>query len=118
MAVFKDSAVTASSTPVDVIFIATGGSLYSGSKGYRIANTDFYDIINPITMAQQPFYRQGSNTLSLVYNTADLGYFNMLGGVYNPALGKWVRVRAQNNRLLTKSSPLSDIEGEGATVLK
>ncbi|ACU62707.1 DUF5689 domain-containing protein [Chitinophaga pinensis] len=118
VAVFKDSAVTASSTPVDVIFIATGGSLYSGNKGYRIASTDFYDIVNPITMAQQPFYRQGSNTLSLVYNTADLGYFNMLGGVYNPALGKWVRARAQNNRLLTKSSPLSDIEGEGATVLK
>ncbi|QHS63668.1 DUF5689 domain-containing protein [Chitinophaga agri] len=118
IAVFKDSAVTVNSTPVDVIFIATGGSLYQSGKGYRIANTDFYDIINPITMAQQPFYRQGSNTLSLVYNTADLGYFNMLGGMYNPALGKWVRARAQNNRLLTKSSPLSDIEGEGATVLK
>jgi hypothetical protein len=118
VAVFKDSTVTVNSTPVDVIFIATGGSLFSAGKGYRVANTDFYDIINPITMSQQPFYRQGSNTLSLSYNTADLGYFNRLGGVYNPTLGKWVRARAQNNLLLTKTSTLSDIEGEGATVLK
>ncbi|MBW8682941.1 DUF5689 domain-containing protein [Chitinophaga rhizophila] len=118
IAVFRDSAVTVNSTPVDVMFISTGGSLFQSGKGYRIANTDFYDIINPITMAQQPFYRQGSNTLALSYNTADMGYFNMLGGIYNPALGKWVRARAQNNVLLTKTSALSAIEGEGATVLK
>jgi len=118
VAVFKDSTVTATSAPVDVIFIATGGSLYSGNKGYPIANTDFYDKINPITLEAQPFYRQGSNTLSLVYNTADLGYFNMLGGVYNTALGKWTRARAQNNVQLTKSSAITEIEGEGATVLK
>lgn len=118
IAVFRDSAVTADSKPVDVIFIATGGSLYSGGKGYRITNTDYYDVINPITLASQPFYRQGSNTLSLVYNTADMGYFNMLGGVYDAKLGKWVKVRAQNNVLLAKTSTLSEIEGEGATTLK
>ena len=52
MAVFQDTAVTVSSVPVDVIFIATGGSLYTAGppeKGYLIANTDFYDIVNPIT---------------------------------------------------------------------
>lgn len=118
IAVFKDSTVTVDSKPVDVIFISTGGSLYSAGKGYRIANTDFYDIINPITLGSQPFYRQGSNTLSLVYNTADLGYFNMLGGKYDASLGKWVKVRSQNNVLLTKTSAISEIEGEGATTLK
>lgn len=118
IAVFKDSAVTADSKPVDVIFISTGGSLYSGGRGYRIANTDFYDVIHPLTDASQPFYRQGSNTRSLTYNTADMGYFNMLGGVYNPSLGKWVKVRTQNNVLLTKTSAISEIEGEGATTLK
>ena len=118
VAVFKDSAVTVDSKPVDVIFVSTGGSLYSGGKGYRIANTDFYDIINPLTQASQPFYRQGSNTLSLSYNTADLGYFYMLGGVYDLTLGKWSKVRRQNNLLLTKTSAISEIEGQGATILK
>jgi hypothetical protein len=118
VAVFKDSTVTADSKPVDVIFISTGGSLYSGGKGYRIANTDFYDVVNPLTQAPQPFYRQGSNTLSLSYNTADLGYFYLLGGVYDLTLGKWSKVRTQTNLLLTKTSTISEIEGEGATVLK
>lgn len=118
VAVFKDSTVTADSKPVDVIFVSTGGSLYSGNKGYRIANTDFYDIVNPLTQESQPFYRQGSNLLSLTYNTADLGYFYKLGGVYDLNLGKWSRVRRQNNLLLTKTSAISEIEGEGATVLK
>jgi hypothetical protein len=118
IAVFKDSTVTADSKPVDVIFIATGGSLYSGGKGYRIAQNDFYKVINPLSGTSQPFYRQGTNTRSLSYNTADLGYFNMLGGVYNPSLKKWVKGRAQKNVLLTKTSALTEIEGEGATVLK
>ena len=121
MAVFKDSVVNVNSVPEDCIFIATGGSLYTAgppAQGYRITNTDFYDIINPITLESQPFYRAGSNTLSFVYNTADVGYFNMLGGAYSPGLGKWVNARAQNNVTLTKSSAITDIEGTGATQLK
>ncbi len=118
VAVFRDSTVTVDSKPVDVIFVSTGGSLYSGGKGYRIANTDFYDVVDPLTGASQPFYRQGSNLLSLTYNTADLGYFYKLGGVYDLTLGKWSRVRTQTNLLLTKTSAISEIEGEGATILK
>ncbi|HEU4554990.1 MAG TPA: DUF5689 domain-containing protein [Chitinophaga sp.] len=120
VAVFADSLVTVDSRPVDVMFIATGGSLYTAgppAQGYRITNTDFYDVINPITLESQPFYRNGSNTLSLVYNTADLGYFNMLGGEYNPVLGKWMTARSQNPVLLTKQSAITEIEGEGATKL-
>jgi hypothetical protein len=118
VAVFAGTTVEASTQPVDVIFIATGGSLWSGNIGYRIANTDWYDIKNPITLADQPFYRSGSNTIALSYNTADLGYFNMLGGEYNATLGRWTTARAQNNVLLSKSSPLTEIEGTGATVVR
>jgi hypothetical protein len=121
IAIFADTALTVNSKPVDVIFIATGGSLFTPgppAQGYRITNTDFYDVKNPITLEDQPFYRSGSNTLSLTYNTADLGYFIMLGGTYSPALGKWTTARSQNNKLLTKTSVISDIEGEGATTLK
>ncbi|OMP76784.1 DUF5689 domain-containing protein [[Flexibacter] sp. ATCC 35208] len=121
MAVFQDTLVTVDSKPVDVMWVSTGGSLYTAgppAKGYRIANTDFYDIINPITLEEQPFYRQGSNTLALSYNTADLGIFNMLGGVYNVSLGKWVQARAQNNKQLSTTSVITDIEGDGATTLK
>ncbi|HEY0611993.1 MAG TPA: DUF5689 domain-containing protein [Chitinophaga sp.] len=121
VAVFADSTVTVDSRPVDVIFVATGGSLFTAGPpaiGYRITNTDWYDVKNPITLQDQPFYRSGSNTLSLVYNTADLGYFNMLGGEYNVALGRWTKARIQNNVLLTKTSAITEIEGTGATVLK
>lgn len=121
VAVFADSAVTVDSRPVDVIFVATGGSLFTAgppAQGYRITNTDWYDVKNPITLEDQPFYRAGTNTLSLVYNTADLGYFNLLGGEYNVSLGRWTKARTQTSLLLTKSSPVSAIEGEGATILK
>ena len=86
--------------------------------GYRITNNDFYDVINPITLAPQPYYKQGDNQLFFPYLTADLGYFNMLGGVYNTTLGRWTKARAQNPVLLTKQSPLTDIESAVSTKLE
>ncbi len=121
LAVFAGTTVTAASVPVDVLFVATGGSLYTPTPspmGYRIANTDWYDIKNPITLEEQPFYRSGSNTLNMAYTTADRGYFYKMGGEYNVALGRWMKARAQNNILLTKTSSLNEIEGEGATKLQ
>lgn len=118
MAVFADTVITAATVPVDVIFIATGGSLYADGKGYRIANTDFYDVKDPITKADQQFYRSGTNTLALSYNTGDVGYFNMLGGTYSTTAGRWTRARTQTNVLLTKTSDLTAIEGEGAATIK
>lgn len=121
IAVFTGTTVTATSKPIDVIFVGTSGSLYTPGPppvGYRITNTDFYDIKNPITLEDQPFYRSGSNTLSFKYNTADLGIFNMLGGEYNPTLGRWVKARNQKNVQLTKTSTITEIEGEGSTILK
>lgn len=122
MAVFTGTNVTAASTPVDAVFISTGGSLYIAGPpalGYRIANNDYYDIKNPITLQDQPFYRSGTNTLSYSYPpTADFGYFNQLGGEYNVTLGKWTKARSQRNVALTKTSALSEIENEFSTQLK
>lgn len=121
LAVFSGTTVSATSVPVDVLFVATGGSLYTttpSNMGYRICNTDWYDIKNPITLVDQPFYRAGSNTINMAYTTADLGYFYKMGGEYSVSLGRWMKARAQNNILLTKTSTLSEIEGTGSTILK
>jgi hypothetical protein len=121
MAIFKDTQVTVNSTPVDAIFVGGSGNLYTPGPpalGYRIPNNDFYDIKHPITLESQPFYRSGSNTVSFTYNTSDLGFFNMLGGVYNPTLGRWTTNRSQNSFILSKTSAITEIEGEGATTLE
>lgn len=115
MAVFAGTTVTKDTQPIDVMFVSTGGSLYQAGPpavGYKIANTDFYDVVNPITLQSQPYYRQGSNTLALLYTSpADAGFFYKLGGVYNPRLGRWVKARTQQTIVLTKGSLLTDIEG-------
>jgi hypothetical protein len=121
LAVFEGTNVTVNSVPVDVMFVATGGSLFTTTpspRGYRIANTDWYDIKNPVTLEDQPFYRSGSNTLNMTYTTADRGFFYKLGGEYNVTLGRWMKARSQTNVLLTKTSTLSEIEGEGVTKLQ
>lgn len=121
VAVFAGTTITADTKPVDVIFVGTGGSLFTAgppAMGYRITNTDWYDVKNPITLTDQPFYRAGTNTMSMSYATADVGYWQMLGGEYNPAIGRWTKARIQNNIVLTKQSLITEIEGEGATKLK
>jgi PBP1b-binding outer membrane lipoprotein LpoB len=115
MAVFSGTTVTKDTQPIDVLFVSTGGSLFSAGPpavGYKIANTDFYDVINPVTLQSQPYYRQGSNTMALTYTTpADQGFFYKLGGTYNPRLGKWVKARTQSIIKLSKTSAINEIEG-------
>ncbi len=118
VAVFSGTTVDASTKPVDVLFVGSGGSLYLPEKGYRIANTDWYDVKNPVTLQDQPYYTNGSNTLCMSYTTADLGYFYKMGGEYNVALGRWTKARSQTNVLLTKTSTIDVIESGGVTVLK
>lgn len=111
IAIFQGTDVTEKSIPEDVIFVATGGSLIGNGFGYRIANTDFYDIINPITLKEQPFYRSGSNTNNIAYNTpSDAGYFNFMGGEYNLKLNRWTKARVKYAPILEKTSTLADIE--------
>ncbi|GAA4136329.1 hypothetical protein GCM10022216_11230 [Sphingobacterium kyonggiense] len=111
IAVFQGTDVTEKSIPEDVIFVATGGSLVGNGFGYRIANTDFYDIINPITLKEQPFYRSGTNTNNITYNTpSDAGLFNYMGGEYNIKLKRWTKARVKNAYQLQKESTLEEIE--------
>lgn len=119
LAVFEGTTVEQQTVPVDVIFVATGGSLFTAGPppaGYRITNNDWYDVKNPITLEDQPFYRQGTNTLSLVYPTpSDQGFFQLLGGEYNMSLGRWTKARSQTNQKLEKNSVISEIESEIST---
>lgn len=117
IAVFKGTTVTKDSKPVDVLYNSGGGALWEGNKGYRITNNDFYDVINPLTMESQPFFKQGTNQLFLKYNTADVGYFVSLGGEYNLTLGRWTVARNQNNVEMSKTSTIMEIEHEKATKL-
>lgn len=116
MALFEGTTVTADTQPIDAVFVSTGGSLFTAGPpiaGYRIANNDFYDAINPITLVPQPYNRQGSNTMAFTYTTpADQGFYYKLGGVYDARLGRWTLARTQSIIQLTKTSALTEIEGE------
>lgn len=127
IAVFSGTDITAATAPVDVVFYGNGGNLYDANTGvgYRIANNDFYDKKDVITLKDQPFFKMGSNTLYFPFPsvsnttvTPNYTFFAQLGGVYNPALGKWVAARSMNNIQITDASVLADIEGENATKLK
>ncbi|MFT4204781.1 MAG: DUF5689 domain-containing protein [Chitinophagaceae bacterium] len=113
IAIFADSAVTESSIPIDVVFIDEGGTLYSESAGlgYRIANNDYYDIINPLTSVSQPFYLAGTNTgYAASYNSSIDDPYTMLGGVFNISLKRWTTVRSATYISLTTTSTVSEIE--------
>ncbi|MDF2192295.1 DUF5689 domain-containing protein [Paraflavitalea sp. CAU 1676] len=120
VAVFDGTTVTVNTKPVDALFISSGGSLYTPTptpQGYRIPNNDWYRIKHPITKVEQPYYRQGSNTQFLPY-PAGQGYFYLLGGEYNLKLGRWTKARTTSTILLSRTSVLTDIEGEGSFRIK
>ncbi|HEY0177260.1 MAG TPA: DUF5689 domain-containing protein [Pedobacter sp.] len=124
-AVFKGTTVTVASKPLDVIFFGGNGNLYlpgPPEQGYRICTTDFYDEKDLITLADQPFFADGSNTLKFPFSLGEVQpthcYFARLGGVYSASLGKWTKARALFNVMVTDVSALTEIEGPEATVLK
>jgi hypothetical protein len=117
IAVFDLTNVTADTIPVDVIFYGGAGMLYSPgppAKGYRIANTDYYDITNPSTLALQPYFTMGSNTGKLAFPAAT--NFSRLGGTYNTTTGRWTSARTLTGIALTATSTVAAIEG--ATTLE
>lgn len=120
IAVFDKTSVDAGTVPIDVIFYGGAGMLYvAPSSGYRITNTDYYDEKNPTTLAEQPYFTQGSNTgkfafPNLVANVG--GSFAKLGGKYNKISGRWTSARALTNVLLTTTSQLADLESGGTVV--
>lgn len=117
IAVFDLTNVTPDTIPVDVIFYGGNGSLYSAGppeKGYKIANTDYYDITNPSTLELQPYFAMGSNTGKLAFPPAT--NFSKLGGTYNTTTGRWTMARTLAATPLTATSTVVEIEG--ATTLE
>ena len=116
VAVFDVANPTAATIPVDVIFFGGAGSLYTAGppeRGYRITNTDYYDEKNPATLAEQPYFNQGSNTGKFAFPpTAN---FAKLGGKYNRTTGRWTNARIQTPVVLTATSTVAEIEG-GTTI--
>lgn len=112
IAVFDKIAVDETTVPVDVIFYGGGGNLYTAgppARGYRITNTDYYDEKNPITLVNQPFFNQGSNTGKFAFPTGS--NFAKLTGTYNTVTGRWSSARVQSNVPLPVTATLADIEG-------
>jgi hypothetical protein len=112
IAVFDLANVTADTIPVDVIFFGGAGTLYTAGppeKGYKITNTDYYDITNPSTLAQQPYFTMGSNTGKLAFPAAT--NFSKLGGTYNITSGRWTAARTLTGIALTPTSTVTAIEG-------
>ena len=115
IAVFEGLTVTKNSIPIDVVINGYNGAIFNEAQqaGLRITNTDWYDIVNPVTLAQQPFYKQCSNTIYLSRPTpVNVGWFFKLGGEYNVRLGRWVKARAQRVIDLEKTSTLAELETE------
>jgi hypothetical protein len=113
--VFEGLTVTKNTTPIDVIITGANGAIYNLAQeaGLRIANTDWYDIVNPVTLEPQPLYKQGSNTICLSRPApTNAGFFYKLGGEYNIRLGRWVTARAQNRVDLEITSVLDELEKE------
>jgi hypothetical protein len=112
IAVFDHATVTTDSIPVDVIFYGGNGSLFTEGPpalGYRITNTDYYDELNPATLEDQPYFRQGSNTGKFSFPTGES--FAQLPGIYNVKSGRWTQARLMQNVTLTASSTAAEIEG-------
>ncbi len=117
IAVFDLTNVSNDTVPVDVLFYGGGGSLYTAGppeRGYKICNTDYYDITNPSTLQLQPYFNQGSNTGKLAFPAAT--QFTRLGGTYNTTTGRWTTARTLTGVALTATSTVSEIEG--ATTLE
>lgn len=115
IAVFEGTTVTKNTIPIDVIITGFNGAILDVAQqaGLRITNTDWYDIVNPVTLVEQPFYKQGSNTICLTRPApAGAGWFFKLGGEYNIRLGRWVKARSQRTIDLSITSTLDELEKE------
>ncbi|PZP52544.1 MAG: hypothetical protein DI598_00475 [Pseudopedobacter saltans] len=138
VALFRGTTITEKSTPEDVLFVGSGGgtSIYDITKnpilGYRICNNDWYSMysvnINPQTnlpVATAYLYFQSNgkiatgpsgtgNATNMVYATpSDVGYFSMMGGVYNTTLGRWTTARSQYRYELNQANATIDSLEQG-----
>lgn len=133
VALFKGTTVTEATTPEDVLFIATGGGagIYDDTKspilGYRICNNDWYSMYS-LTIDQTNYkpvivpylhYRSAVNMTSMAYPTpTDIGYYSMMGGVYNITLGRWTTARKQTIVELVQTTATIDTLEKHPSVTK
>jgi hypothetical protein len=126
VAIFQGTTITEASVPEDVLFVATGGTttVYDPKKtpilGYRICNNDWYTMysVSVDSATYKPVivpylhYRSAVNMASMPYTTpSDVGYYNMMGGVYNITLGRWTTARKQVVvELVQATATIDDIE--------
>jgi hypothetical protein len=93
------------------MWVSSGGTLYAGNEGYRICNNDFYRIISPCTLQEQPFYRSGANLNNMAYTTpSDAALYNSWKGEYNLTLGRWTKARTKVIVQLRNASTIAEIE--------
>jgi hypothetical protein len=119
IAIFEGTNITETSVPVDVVFFGGTGktTIFGDNGGYRIVNSDHYQVKDAATSTDQPFFFQGTNTYIIPHQTADLGIFVKLGGTYNVKTKTWDMVRGYNFYTMTASSTVSEIESNGVTTL-
>lgn len=122
MAVFRGISIDKNTVPIDVVFVHNSGTLYDAGNGigYRIGNTDVYDVIDHNSNKPTPFYLSGSNTQRFTYQPGagaaeGQGYFFALGGTFNLTLGKWTKARSNVHIKLTKTSTIEEIQTTNAT---
>lgn len=141
VAIFRGTTITEKSTPEDVLFIGSGGgtSIYDKTKnpilGYRICNNDWYSMYSvnidpktnlPVATAYFHFQSNGKiatgpsgtgNATNMIYATpSDVGYFSMMGGVYNTTLGRWTTARSQYRYELNQANATIDSLEKGKFV--
>ena len=122
IAIFEGINITETSVPVDAVFF--GGTskttIYNATDnvGYRIADGDHYTSVDPSSLAEQPFFYQGTNTYVIPHQSpADQGVFLKLGGVYNAATKVWDTPRGYTFYVMTATSAISEIETVNVTAI-
>lgn len=134
VAVFEGLNVQETSVPIDVVFY--GGKdqdshkilLYDAGRnaGYRVAANDHFNPIDPVTMAEQPFYLQGTNTYRLAEDhyapeEKGKGTFYQFGGQLDAKTKEWITPRGYFPFTMDMDpadpTTLSDIEGGNVTTL-
>ncbi len=117
IALFDLTNVTNDTIPIDVLWYGGAGMLYTAGppeKGFKITNTDYYDINNTTATPYQPYMTMGTNTFKFPFPAAT--QYVKLGGTYNTTTGRWTATRTLTPVALTTTSTVSAIEGSTSLI--
>lgn len=114
IAIFEGINITQESVPMDAVFFGGTGkaTIFDAVNnfGYRVPANDHYNPIDPVTLAEQPFFYQGTNQYVIPHGVSDAGIFVKLGGVFNVTSNTWTTPRAYVHYLMSSTTELSEIE--------